>query len=867
MAVFSYLITKYNQHLKTSFVKIGIWLFSIAILFSACSRKKNSFVSRNYHAVTAEYNALYNGYLALEEGKKTLNTAYQDDYWQILPVERMQVFEDVILPGQSKNENFNRAEDKAIIAIQKHSMSISGKEYNPQMDEAYLLLGQSRYFDQRFVPALQAFNYILYRYPASDKINQAKIWREKTNIRLDNDELAIENLKKLLEEDIQGQDLADATSMLAQAYINTKSLDSAVTQLETASNSTKDDDERGRYRFIQGQLYNELGYKDSANIAFDQVIELNRRTPRIYYISAHLEKAKNFDYDNGDKVAFLELLTKLEENRENRPYLDRIYHQKGEFFLTEGMDSLALVYYNKSLRTPTRDKKLRARNYVILGDYYFDEAEYKTAGLYYDSTMLNMEKNKKPYRIIKRKRDNLEDVILYEDIAEANDSILGLVAMNDTERLEYFTQYTEDLKVKAEEEKERQEAAERMANQGLVTVNDNLVNKTNRGPNPQSASSFYFYNQNTISFGKNEFRQVWGDRAPEDNWRWSSNQLRTSNTEEIEEEVATIDETEMFDPNYYIGQIPVEQTAIDSIAKERNFAYYQLGIIYKEKFKEYRLSENRLEALLVSDPEEKLILPSKYNLYRVYLELGETAKAERIKQEIISEYPDSRYAAILINPESATQKDENSPESIYERLYQELQDQNYAEVLGKSSEMITQLEGDPMAPKFEILKATAEGRLYGFEKYSKGINDVAVNYSNTPEGIEAQRMVTEVLPKLAVKDFAENANETNFKIVYYFNNADSETLEAFKKKLDKEVEQVNVFELSTSIDIYNPNTTFVVVHGLKSREGAKGFALALEERKKDKIVHQFFPVSSSNYKIIQIHKNMDDYLNYLETNN
>lgn len=137
MAVFSYLITKYNQHLKTSFVKIGIWLFSIAILFSACSRKKNSFVSRNYHAVTAEYNALYNGYLALEEGKKTLNTAYQDDYWQVLPVERMQVFEDVILPGQSKNENFNRAEDKAIIAIQKHSMSISGKEYNPQMSHWY----------------------------------------------------------------------------------------------------------------------------------------------------------------------------------------------------------------------------------------------------------------------------------------------------------------------------------------------------------------------------------------------------------------------------------------------------------------------------------------------------------------------------------------------------------------------------------------------------------------------------------------------------------------------------------------------------------------------------------------------------------
>ena len=136
--------------------------------------------------------------------------AYSDNYWDILPIERMQIREEVILPGQSKNEKFNRAEEKAVKAIQKHSMNIQGKEKNPQIDEAYLLLGKARYFDQRFVPALEAFNYILYKYPASDKINQAKVWREKTNIRLDNDELAIKNLKRLLEqEEIEGQEISD----------------------------------------------------------------------------------------------------------------------------------------------------------------------------------------------------------------------------------------------------------------------------------------------------------------------------------------------------------------------------------------------------------------------------------------------------------------------------------------------------------------------------------------------------------------------------------------------------------------------------------------------------------------------------------
>ena len=145
-----------------------------------------------------KYNILYNGNIALEKGRESVDNAFTENYWDLLPVERMELTEEITLPGQSKNQDFDRAEEKAIKAVQKHGMNINGKEVNPQIDEAYLLLGKARYFDQRFVPAQQAFNYILFKYPASDKINEAKIWREKTNIRLDNNELAIKNIKRLL---------------------------------------------------------------------------------------------------------------------------------------------------------------------------------------------------------------------------------------------------------------------------------------------------------------------------------------------------------------------------------------------------------------------------------------------------------------------------------------------------------------------------------------------------------------------------------------------------------------------------------------------------------------------------------------------
>ena len=126
----------------------GFFLFLVA-----CSTKRNTFVSRNSHALSTKYNILYNGGIALDKGVVDLKSGYNDNYWELLPVERMQVSKEAILPGQKKNANFDRAEEKATKSIQKHSMNIDGGEKNPQMDEAHLMLGKSRYYDQRFIPA------------------------------------------------------------------------------------------------------------------------------------------------------------------------------------------------------------------------------------------------------------------------------------------------------------------------------------------------------------------------------------------------------------------------------------------------------------------------------------------------------------------------------------------------------------------------------------------------------------------------------------------------------------------------------------------------------------------------------------------
>ena len=832
------------------------------MLIAACSTKKDAFLNRNWHALNTKYNTLYNGNIAFEKGREELNTNYRDDFWEVLPVERLEVTEEIKLDSEDNNPNFIIAEEKATKAIQKHSMNIKYEERNPQTDEAFLLLGKARYFDQRYIPALESFNYILKNYSQSDKLNEASIWREKTNMRLDNPELAIKNLKRLFKyETLKDQEYADANAVIAQAYLDLGAADTSIQKLKIAQGYTKKKAEKGRYLFIIGQLYNQLGFKDSANYAFDKVIALNRQSPRVYMINAHLKKIQNTAITDANKEELLEYLTDLEEDRENRPFLDKIYHEIAQYHLALASDSLALAYYNKSLRATEADKKLNARNYENLAAYNFDQNKYKASGAYYDSVLTNLTMNTKKYRAIKKKFDNLEDVIKYEDISFKADSVLVLYDMSPDERVTYFENYIAELKQKAEEATLKEEER---TTKGFAAFGETKAGKKNQG-------KFYFYNVTSLGYGKNDFKTRWGERELEDDWRWS-NKVKSLPSEATGELVADADATaeptteEKYSLDFYLDAIPTDIAVIDSLRKERNFANYQLGLIYKEKFKENMLAADKLESVLASRPEERLILPSKYNLYKIYEESG-SPLAITVKQDIIKNHADSRYAEILLNPQAILSDSSDSPDKKYTALYKEFQAQEFLTVITKSEEYINKFTGDPIVPKFEMLKANAVGRLQGYESFKEALNYVALTYPNNPEGKKAEQMVAEQLPKLAAKEFSPETGSKgsgNWKVVFPFKIKDNERALELKERLEASIKDLK-YKNIVSKDIYTLEDQYVVVHGFKSKDFALGYAELLKKNKDYLIKDDNFVILSTNYKIIQVHKNIDEYKSQILT--
>ncbi|MFC4738451.1 gliding motility protein [Flavobacterium ponti] len=861
-----------------------IGVISFLLLIISCSTKKDRFVNRTFHAKTAKYNILYNGDVALETGLKDLGTTYQDDFWDVLPVEYLQDSEEDMLPGEEKNPNFERAEDKAIKAIQKHSMNIGGSEKNSQMDEAYILLGKARYYDNRFIPALEAFNYVLYKYPNSDKIYEAKVWREKINIRLDNDQVAADNLKRLLKDQkIEGQDLANASAMLAQAYMNLGVKDTALAVLKIAKEKTKINDQKARYTFITGQLYEDLKYPDSAAMAYNEVIEMKRKSPRKYTIQAHAKLAQQFDYEKGDTLVFLEKFNKLLEDRENRPFLDVINHQIALFYDKQKNDNQAIKYYNKSLRKQTADKYLTASNYRNIAEINFYNAEYLKAGKYYDSTLTKLNDRTREYRAIAKKRLNLDDVIKYEAIVTANDSILYVVSLSEDERNAYYADYIEKLK---EQDLIKQKEMERLAlieenkanNAGGISggkgnnlsISGEDINTASRskfappsiGGNDNQTSNFYFYSQTNLAFGKSEFRKKWGKRELKDNWRFSKLSNNNSNSEEEENAIAEKEEEKVADnPAYkvefYTSQLPSDQKVLDSLKIDRDFADYQLGSIYKEKFKEYQLAAAKFEKLLGNQPEERLILPSKYNLFKIYEIIGST-KANDIKQQIIAEYPDSRYAQIIQNPNQENE-DNQSPEAVYAKLYKEFEDGEIRESYVKVNEFIDLYTGDEIAPKFELLKAQITARLKGLEEYKKTLNFVALNYPNAKEGKEAESILSKNIPNLEKLEFKEETSGS-WKIVFPKDYMSTAEIEALYVKLDKFIKDRSDVLVKRSNDVYNEKTNFIVVHGLQSKESAQSTLFLLKDYKDYKVNDEAYIISSDNYMIVQIKKNWDKFI-------
>jgi len=365
------------------------FLSGFFFILISCSTSKDRFLNRNYHKVTTKYNVLFNGKESFKVGKKILEEIYEDDFFNLLSVEPIflrgeSIDNSTIIPG------FQRAEEKSVKAIQKHSMNIKGYQKNRLIDDAYILLGKSRYFDRRFFQALESFNYIMENYSNPKTYLEARIWREKTNIRLNNNELAINNLRGISEKLINKSVFSGIlNASLAQAYLNDKKLDSAKFFIKKAAINEKKYSYKVRYFYITGQLFEKLNKKDSAIWAYNKIKLMKRKISRKFYINSIVKLAI---LDENETLESKKNKIKRElKNYQNQELKHYLYSGLGKILNKNADDSLANEYYLLSQNSSKVDIYTKINNYNLKKPIIKNYIGAISAGVVNNKTILDLD--------------------------------------------------------------------------------------------------------------------------------------------------------------------------------------------------------------------------------------------------------------------------------------------------------------------------------------------------------------------------------------------------------------------------------------------------------------------------------------------
>ena len=797
------------------------------MLFLSCSTKKNKSLNRSYHSVVSSYNVLFNGESSIEEGLLQTQESFVDNFWEFLPIEKINLSKEIITVDGIGNEKFLKSEEKAAKTIQKHSMLINNVQYNSKIAQAYLLLGRARYLDQRFIPALDAFNQVYKQNIIVDEWYHSVIWKAKCNIRLEQEELAIELLKNLLKkEKLSAKVKADANSVLAMAYLQLQKNDLAIRPLKTASSNEKNKQYKARYLFILGQIYEKKFQNDSAYSTFNKVVSFNRSITRDLLINA---KIKTLIYNPLNKNE--REISKIIDNIENKPYLDKIYYGYSNMLFLKDSVSKGEYYLNKAIKENPSDKDLLSRGYEQISKINFNKSNYVLSGKYLDSTLNNLEKNSKKYWELERRRKGLDRVVQLEENINLYDSLLKLSSYEPS-KLNKILNQIKDKKKKPKPKKKTSPVRN---------------NKTRTGNS--SRSNFYFYDTKLVELGKKSFETIWGQRTRESYWRNVSSKPTTvsKKKEEIDEKNIILEETEPVN-NDLLATIPRTNFQKDSINHLKNKSYLRLAEIYLEKYSDYSLTKTKLNQLRRLNPSNEILVEANYILYKVQKKQNKK-NAEEIRLQIIKQFPDSKFAKILadqnilIAEEGETLKQLDSFYTLYD-------DQKFQQVLVGVEKGMVFIENKEILLEFDLLKAKTIGKLEGVIKYSEQIKNIIDRYPNSSKVADLKELIRAINLKWKTKPTKKILS--NYNIVFYLEN-----LKTPNDSLIKKVKDITLNKFRVSVDVYDLSTKLLVVRDLESKEKANEVLENIKEKLESLRLNNNFVVLSSQYKNILIYKDLD----------
>ena len=719
----------------------------LVFLLVSCSTKKDTFVNRNYHRITSEFNTLFNGRENLEKGLLESENNHEIDFTSLLKLERVidtsktekqtkapSLFQNTSSGVPDKEEQkaqgpIGIGAEKAIKAIESHSMEIKNREINKKIDDAYMLLGKSRYYDGKPFQALEAFNYIITYLSDHDQITNARIWAARSVKLAGNTFSSIDALKTLLERSnsLENNHLIEIHHLLADIYIGSQKYSVAIQELNLANRYVKKKINRIRNNYLIAQLQKLSGQILESSRSFNKVLKLN--PPIDYQVFATLGIASNFVSEKHDKDAFIKELEELAKRKKYFFYRGEILYQLGSVEFKSGNDDLARSYFDRVIKSQVKYERTKGLAYAKLGDIKLKENEFLSAYKYYDSAVVSLPESFELNKDFKAKKEKLQKFAELHKVKVEADSVLRMSALNTKERTAIFDKHIEALK---KEEKENQQKAFKATQVVNIRANNQFESSIDRG-------KWYFYTNYAKDRGLNEFRKKWGNRKLRDRWRWNKSNVRTnrSKNRDLDASGSQKQNEERFSVDFYLNQIPDDQESISKLKNLRDESSLELGKIYFDGFNNKEKATAEFKELIANKPIKKVEAEANYYLYKLTKDLNpeqaERFKNHALQEEIVFEIEEENILNLTPSTKEAL--------SFYMQTYQMYINGKYALVQINAAQAVKRYGKQKIAPKFELLSAMSLARQRNSTEYIVALEKLTAKYLGYPESKKARELI------------------------------------------------------------------------------------------------------------------------------
>jgi len=710
----------------------------LTILFTtiACSTKKNTASSRFYHSLTARYNTYFNGHEAYKSGIEQMEKGNKDNYFTPLPL---------YLVGNKKTIGlgsgmFDRAIEKSQKAVKQHSIKskpkrkagkrkdpkyqkwMAQKEYNPFLYKPWLLMGKAQFQKGEFLEATSTFSYIARLYKTDPKVSaMARVWLARCYAEIGWFYDAEESLTKANSNKLPTTVIPAYASSYCNYLLKQERFKEAIPYLLSTIKNEKEPLLKARQYYILGQIYQLTGEKEKAYKAYKRATK--RHSSFELAINAQIKETEVLP--NSEMKKTVKRLQKMANNKSNKDYIENIYYALGNTYMSVADTARTIQAYQKGIKLSSKGGLAKATILLALGNIYWTQQRYVEAQVCYTELMGLIDKEHKSYATIDKRSAILEDLVVQVKEVQLQDSLQRVASMDKEEQMQLIDRLINEV---MEEERlakeEEQLALKKEQRDKFMADNPNLRNQTTTPTTnmPIADKSWYFYNTQLVAQGKNTFKQRWGNRKLEDNWRRHNKMVvaidqeesydydekeETDSLTEVDPKAAKVVEAsnDNKNPAFYLKNLPTTKEQIAASNKLIMNAMFEIGMIYKDKLEDLSLAQTAFEELIHRFPDFPKMDEVYYQLYLMNAGRKQQLLANQYKELLTLHYPKSNYTLMINNPDFIRDAvyGKHLEDSLYAATYTAYTKEDYSTINANYQYALKKYPMGQHLPKFMFL--------------------------------------------------------------------------------------------------------------------------------------------------------------------